>query len=35
MDWIELAQDSDSWRSVVDAVVNLLFPRDAGNFLTS
>ena len=35
MGWIDLAQDGSRWRALVDAVMNLRVPQNAGNFLTS
>jgi len=35
MDWIGLAQDRESWRTLVSVVMNLRVPWNAWNFLTS
>jgi hypothetical protein len=35
MDWIDMAEDTDKWWSLVNAVRNLRVPLKAGNILTS
>jgi hypothetical protein len=35
MDWIELALERESWRTLVNALMNLGVPYNAGNFKTS
>jgi len=34
MDWIDLAQDSDRWRALVNAVMKLRVLQNSENFLT-
>jgi hypothetical protein len=33
VDWIELAQNRDRWRALLNAAMNLRIPYNAGNFL--
>jgi hypothetical protein len=35
MDWINLTQDRDQWRALVNTVMNLWAPYSAGKFLSS
>jgi hypothetical protein len=35
MDWIDLAQNRSRWGAHVNAVIELRFPQNAGNFLTA
>jgi hypothetical protein len=34
MDWIDLAQDRDQWRALVNTEMNLRIPSNAGKFLS-
>jgi hypothetical protein len=35
VDWIHLAQDRDKWQALLNMVMNLRVPKEAGDFLTS
>jgi hypothetical protein len=35
MDWIDLAQDRERWRALVNAVMKLWVSLNAGNLLSS
>jgi hypothetical protein len=34
MDWIDLAQDKDQWRALVNTVMNFWVQQNAGKFLS-
>jgi hypothetical protein len=35
MDWIDVAQDRDQWRALVNVKMNLRVPSNVGKFLSS
>jgi hypothetical protein len=35
LDWIDLAQERDQWRAVVNTILNLRVPQGVGKFLSS
>jgi hypothetical protein len=34
MDWIDLAEDGDQWRALVNTVMDVWVPQNAGKFLS-
>jgi hypothetical protein len=35
IDWIDLAQDRDQWKALVNTAMNIQVPLNAGKFLSS
>jgi hypothetical protein len=34
VDWMDMAQDRDQWRALVNMILNLRVPQNAGKFLS-
>jgi hypothetical protein len=34
MEWIDLAQDRDQWRPLVNTIINILVPQNSGKLLS-
>jgi hypothetical protein len=34
MNWIDMAQDRDQWRALVNTILNLRVPSNSGKFLS-
>jgi hypothetical protein len=34
MDWIDMAQDRDQWRALMNTIMNLWVPQNAGKFFS-
>jgi len=35
VEWMDLVQDGDQWKALMNTEINLRFPKKSGNFLSS